>query len=199
MVATDTMVGIIGALALVAVMVGVFVYEYNNEPTADGGAAMTDGENRTAFEEAFGGLNATDDLDEDGAANYLDDDIDGDGQNNTADEMTMYERPVDGSVGAQATSISFPLEVGTGAANLEVTITVAGDNGLPADATLTVTNGDGETVGEESGNGEITVSSSELTPGSYTITVARQASAGGPLPVGTPFSFSGTASVHYEV
>lgn len=34
MVATDTVVGIVGAVVLVAVMVGVFVYEYNNTAPA---------------------------------------------------------------------------------------------------------------------------------------------------------------------
>jgi hypothetical protein len=42
MAATDTIIGIVGAVVLVAVMVGVFVYEYNNVPDDNGGDPGTE-------------------------------------------------------------------------------------------------------------------------------------------------------------
>lgn len=52
MVATDTIVGIVGAVVLVAVMGGVFAYEYNNVPD-DGGEEMPPIDH--LMEEASGG------------------------------------------------------------------------------------------------------------------------------------------------
>src|SRR5688572_25141152 len=95
MVATDTVVGIVGAVLLVAVMAGVFVYEYNNpieEASGDAGA-------RAHFEEDYAGLSATDDLDGDGAPNYLDEDLDDDGVANEEDDMVAVAVPVAGSIG----------------------------------------------------------------------------------------------------
>jgi hypothetical protein len=80
-VASDTVVGIVGAVVLAGIMVGVFVYEYNNAATADGGG--DGGDDRAsriqAFQAAYGHLNATEDLDGDGKANFEDDDMDGQG------------------------------------------------------------------------------------------------------------------------
>src|SRR5688572_20840856 len=96
MVATDTVVGIVGAVLLVAVMAGVFAYEYNN-PVED---VPDDSSQRSHFEEDYVGLSAGDDLDGDGTANYLDDDIDGDGSPNDGDDMLNVLVPVSGSIGS---------------------------------------------------------------------------------------------------
>lgn len=52
MTATDTIVGIVGAVLLVGVMTGVFVYEYNQ---VDGDAATPDDDGPEPFEETFSG------------------------------------------------------------------------------------------------------------------------------------------------
>ncbi|MES2155081.1 MAG: hypothetical protein V4510_08100 [bacterium] len=76
MVATDTVVGVAGAVVLALVMVGVFVYEYNNAPAAAPGGGTSETAKLAAFNAAYRTLNATDDLDGDGIANYLDADMD---------------------------------------------------------------------------------------------------------------------------
>src|SRR5688572_28436495 len=83
MVATDTVVGIVGAVLLVAVMAGVFAYEYNNPVAAEDPGS--EGGMRAAFASAYPGMSADDDVDEDGQANNADDDLDGDGTPNAAD------------------------------------------------------------------------------------------------------------------
>lgn len=83
MVATDTVVGIAGATVLALVMVGVFVYEYNNPPLANGNGGNGGGVDNTAsiarFTAAHAALNATGDMDHDGISNHLDRDMDGNG------------------------------------------------------------------------------------------------------------------------
>ncbi len=80
MVATDTIVGVAGAVLLAAVMVGVFVYEYNNAP-ADGpiGGNPTPDDKIAAFNAAYPDLDAQQDLDGDGLANFDDPDLDSTG------------------------------------------------------------------------------------------------------------------------
>jgi hypothetical protein len=77
MVATDTVVGVTGAVLLAAVMVGVFVYEYNNTPAGTGGGSPD--AKIAAFASAYPTLNATDDMDGDGNPNFNDTDMDGHG------------------------------------------------------------------------------------------------------------------------
>lgn len=95
MVATDTVVGIVGAVLLVAVMAGVFAYEYNNPATPD---ATSDAGMRSAFASHYTGLNATEDLDGDGQANYMDADLDGDGVANGNDTEVGVSIKVTGSI-----------------------------------------------------------------------------------------------------
>ncbi len=84
---SDTVIGIVGAVVLVAVMIGVFAYEYNNaEETPDDGPDPNSPEAReAAFNATFTALDPRGDIDGDGTLNYLDDDIDDDGLNNTVD------------------------------------------------------------------------------------------------------------------
>jgi hypothetical protein len=96
MVATDTIVGIVGAVVLVGVMAGVFFYEYN-QASADGNGDGTD--TRLAdFKAAYPALNATEDLDRDDVVNYLDDDIDGDGIANGEDDAMMVNGTIEGTL-----------------------------------------------------------------------------------------------------
>lgn len=101
---SDTVIGIVGAVVLVAVMVGVFAYEYNNAPDTDiddGPDLSTDAGKMAFFNDTYAGLDAREDLDGDGTANYLDEDIDGDGTLNAADNTTcVCDQTFTGSVGA---------------------------------------------------------------------------------------------------
>src|ERR1041385_3207350 len=106
MVATDTVVGIVGAVLLVAVMAGVFAYEYNNPATAD---ASTDAGQKSTFthDARFAALNATDDIDGDGTPNYKDADLDGDGVSNANDTevgVTIKVRSEERRVGKECRS-----------------------------------------------------------------------------------------------
>jgi hypothetical protein len=76
MAATDTVVGIVGAVLLAGIMVSVFVYEYNNAPdnVVDREQALID-----AFRAAHPLLDPLEDIDGDGIPNYEDPDMDGNG------------------------------------------------------------------------------------------------------------------------
>lgn len=79
MVATDTIVGIVGAVVLVGVMAGVFIYEYNqpDDPTP-----IDEGPDEpTGFAADYPTLAAAEDMDGDGVPNEEDPDMDGDGDN----------------------------------------------------------------------------------------------------------------------
>lgn len=105
---SDTVIGIVGAVVLVAVMVGVFAYEYNNTPDDGGdgnGEDMTDAERMAAFNATYPSLSASDDIDGDGAANWEDDDIDGDGLNNTADDTVEVVLDLSGTAGAHTNAM----------------------------------------------------------------------------------------------
>jgi hypothetical protein len=120
MVATDTVVGIVGAVLLVAVMAGVFVYEYNNpaEPedtTPEGRMA--------AFEEHYEGLSATDDIDGDGIANYEDPDLDEDGVDNDNDTAVAVTMESTQAIGQATTRIGF--YVGNGSVHVTSTVSIS--------------------------------------------------------------------------
>jgi hypothetical protein len=200
MVATDTAVGIIGAVLLVAVMGGVFAYEYNN-PVEEG---SDDEGDRAHFEEDYSGLSAGDDLDGDGLPNYQDDDLDGDGELNAVDGMLSIVVPVSGSIG-QSTPLTpsapFTVDftVGNGTEHVAGTITYtrtgAAALGVPTFASRIV-DSSGETIATAtsttSGN-TVTMTydvAEPLLPGEYTVEVTQP----GP---GTGGSFSGNLEVHY--
>ncbi|HUR25433.1 MAG TPA: hypothetical protein VM327_05405 [Candidatus Thermoplasmatota archaeon] len=121
MVATDTIVGIVGAVLLVAVMAGVFVYEYNNPAEAQD---MSPSGQMAHFEEDYAGMSAGDDIDGDGQANYVDDDIDGDGTSNENDTDTAYHAEMSGAVGPSAT-LSLEFYVGNGSVHVIATVDTA--------------------------------------------------------------------------
>ena len=127
MVATDTVVGIVGAALLVAVMAGVFAYEYNN-PAATEDPDSEDGM-RSAFAAAHPGLSADDDLDGDGEANYADDDLDGDGTPNAADADVSVHAERTGTIGPaggpQNPTHQMPFAVGNGSVHVVATVTVS--------------------------------------------------------------------------
>jgi hypothetical protein len=200
MVATDTVVGIVGAVLLVAVMAGVFAYEYNNPAEEVSG----DASQRAHFEEDFVGLSANDDLDGDGTANYLDDDVDGDGTLNEEDEMLAVTVPVSGSIGANSPvapsqPVTTGFSVGNGTEHVAGTITYtrtgAAALGLPTFAARIV-DSSGDTVASAtsttSGN-TVTMTfdvEEPLMAGDYEVEVSQST----PGPGG---SFSGSLEIHY--
>lgn len=121
MVATDTVVGIVGAVLLVAVMAGVFVYEYNNpaEP-----ADLSPEGRMAAFEEHYPGLSANDDIDDDGIANYEDDDLDGDGASNENDTAVATTTHMSNAAAGTATT-TMPFYVGNGSVHVTATVVTA--------------------------------------------------------------------------
>jgi hypothetical protein len=124
MVATDTVVGIVGAVVLAAVMVGVFVYEYNNAPTELPGG-NGDGDGRlAAFRTHYPLLNASSDLDGDGQPNLDDPDLDGDGVGNGNDTTVAVVVPFSGTMAPGAAPVTQPHEfaVHPGMAGLEVVL-----------------------------------------------------------------------------
>lgn len=201
MVATDTVVGIIGAVVLVAVMAGVFVYEYNN--TDAEGSSMHAQEH---FEEDFAGLAATQDMDGDGTPNYQDEDIDGDGTPNADDTELTQTVTVSGSVPAPSpTGAGSPYTQGfsvqNGSVHFQGSLTYARTGGVTPNMQATLTGPDGFSVTATSTStqtsGTLTFDVAEgLAPGDYTLSI-RQTGANGLVPVGQAASVTGTLEVHY--
>lgn len=201
MVATDTVVGIVGAVVLVAVMAGVFVYEYNNAPE-DGVESLA--ERQAHFEEDYLGMVATEDIDADGVANFEDDDLDGDGTNNTADQDVSVESSMTGAIGPAAgpvsNTVSLEFVVGTGAVHVTSTIQLSTAAPLYAgNFVIVLLDPDGTVVdtasSQPTGSASLTVESSENTemkPGTWTVTVSNnQAGLGGNAGI--------AAAVHYPM
>ena len=204
MVATDTVVGIVGAVLLVAVMAGVFAYEYNNPATAD---TMSDAGQKNAFASHYAGLNATDDIDGDGIPNYKDTDIDGDGVANANDTSVGVAIKVSGAVPMTASPMSTQLAAqaftaGTGVEHILafVNYTVPTPSPLPAAYSLqaSLVDGSGQTVK----NGIATTSGSsvsikidsegaDLVAGKYELRISMS----GANPQAG--SYSGVILVHY--
>ena len=198
MVATDTVVGIVGAVLLVAVMAGVFVYEYNN-PAEDSG----EDHEVAHFEQDYPGITATDDLDGDGQANYLDDDVDGDGTPNDQDMDAGVAVPVSGNLGQRTTAqapftLAFTVANGTEHLMGSITYTRTGTAalGLPTFAAR-ILDASGSAVANAasttSGNTvtmAFDVDGGDLPAGEYTLEVSQP----NPGPGG---SFSGELDVHY--
>ncbi len=204
MVATDTVVGIVGAVVLVAVMAGVFVYEYNNE---DAGASEL--QEQEHFEEDFLGLDASQDMDGDGVPNYQDDDIDGDGIANASDDSLSTVFAVSGSVGqatptSQGTPYTQSFAVQNGSEHLQGSVSYQRTSGTVASPSLqaTITGPDGfsaQATSTTSGN-TVTMTfdvSEEMPAGEYTLTISNVALAG-PLSVSPgATSVTGNLELHY--
>lgn len=206
---SDTIIGIVGAVVLVGVMVGVFAYEFNNDP--DTGATPEEEQQRqmAAFTDAYPDYAAEEDIDGDGVPNYMDDDIDGDGTSNQNDTATETTMEISGSAAAGPTGNTdsvHSFEVASGATGYHAEITYS-TLGTPADNTLQtleidVTGPDGFTGSAGSctgGGGSFTCTSSwqDLMPaGTYTLTVSHNGVAG-QVPMGQSLSFTGEVVVHY--
>lgn len=203
MVATDTVVGIVGAVVLVAVMAGVFVYEYNN---TEGGATSIQ-EQQEHFEEDYDGIAATQDIDGDGIQNFNDTDLDGDGINNTEDKQITQSVPVNANVaapsptGASPYTQSFTVSNGTEHFQGTLTYTRAAGGVVPnVQATLSGPSGFSTVTASSANSGTtytLTFDIAEPLPaGQYTLTLTQQP-AGGVLPVGQAATVTGTLEVHY--
>lgn len=194
MVASDMVVGIVGSVLLVGVMVGVFVYEYNNVP-----AQATD-----PFATSYPSLDGAQDIDHDGIRNSADPDLDNDGKLNAVDPDIAVAVPVsivtpntpapNAEVGSQAGIL-----VGTGAEHVRGTLsyTSALPAPVPATPTLTVVLVDGagkETPLASSQSGTtvtFTADFPDLASGNYTLKVREPTT-------GPSVTLSGTLEIHYK-
>lgn len=196
---SDTVVGIVGAVVLVAVMVGVFAYEYNNVDDAGG-----DGDDTMAsFNETYPMLAASGDLDGDGTPNHLDDDLDGDGLDNGNDTEIKFTHDITGSVGAAnpvtgRPSQSFTFDAETGVMHVQLALTggtaTNGNVVLALQVQLTTPAGDTFTAPAQADGNSVSYTlslDSDVGAGTYTVTVtAPQASP-------QAISFSGSLDFHY--
>lgn len=199
MVAADTIVGIVGAVVLVAVMAGVFVYEYNN-PATD--ATPGGGDGNATFATAYPGLDAKGDIDGDGIANAMDSDIDGDGTNNTADHDTAVVYGADTfTLGPQVGTVVVPavelkdMKAENGTLHIEGTVTAT--SAQPCNLLVELRGPDGKAVAQGSitptGSKMVTVQTTMGDPvdaGSYTVHVGQNTAGAG-------CTVSITGTVHY--
>jgi hypothetical protein len=199
MVATDTVVGIVGAVLLVAVMAGVFVYEYNNPAEAED---LSDSGQQEHFEEDYAGLSANDDIDGDGKANYMDEDIDGDGTENGNDTTVSTTFTGSGAIGPSggpvSTSFFTEFTVGNGSVHIEATVTLS--TPIPVysgNFIVQLVDPDGTVVDDQAssptGSASLTVETgddTEMKAGTWTVRVMNnQAGPGG--------NADATIQVHY--
>lgn len=120
---SDTLIGIIGSVLLVGIIIGVFVYEYNNveEQSAEEMALEAFARSDYSHMEARG------DIDGDGTPNFQDTDMDGDGVHDTVDAEIAVTFNLTNDFGpALAGEIgSHQAEAFQGASAIDVQITVA--------------------------------------------------------------------------
>jgi hypothetical protein len=196
MVATDTVVGIVGAVLLVAVMAGVFVYEYNNPAEAED---LSPSGQMASFEEHYEGMSAGDDIDQDGTPNYMDTDLDGDGTENGNDtDVTTTSSMSNGAAGMATTTM--PFYVGNGSVHVTATVTTsfAVPNPLvTGNFIIELVRPDNSVADNQAsspgGSGTFTVETQEgdeIMPGEWKVVVR-------PNQVGVPASAQITSEVHY--
>lgn len=207
MVASDTVVGIVGSVLLVAVMVGVFVYEYNNPVTAEGPGSGG------SFRADYPHLAATEDIDADGLANAGDSDLDGDGITNPKDPTIGVTVRISGSTPAPSgpdlpglpttparVVATQPFTVGQGFRHLNGTVTYTSSTPSPAPASPGLSVAIVDAGGAEKARAASSTSGAsftftfdvqDLATGNYSLQVTQTA----PGPA-TPFS--GSIQVHYE-
>lgn len=202
MVATDTVVGIVGAVLLVAVMAGVFVYEYNNpaEPADTSDAGL-----QASFEEKYQGMSALDDIDQDGFPNYNDTDVDGDGTDNANDTKMGTSRSMSGAVGPQVggtvvPSLQLALYAGNGTVHIMATVTTSAQASNPlfsGNFVVQLLRPDGSVADDAAtspgGSNTLTVEvqeGDEIPTGNWTVRVTQNT-------VGTGGSAQITGEVHY--
>jgi hypothetical protein len=210
MVATDTVVGIVGAVLLVAVMAGVFAYEYNN-PVEDDTAG--DGGLRSQFASSHPGLSPDDDIDGDGKPNYEDEDLDGDGTPNASDADVAVHSEMSGALGPAAgpvnPSLSLGLVVGNGTTHVIATVTASAQVPNPAFAgnfIVQLIRPDGSVADDQAsapgGSGTFTVQTQEgdeLPAGAWTVRVTQnQAGTGGSVRIEADVHYPSPAAEHHE-
>ncbi len=207
MVATDTLVGIVGAAVLFAVMAGVFVYEYNNTPEVNGGGNGNNGGN-LSFAEQYPFLDPVQDIDGDGTPNGVDDDVDGDGVSNASDNETVVgpKSIGSGSLGPQvgdvvAPSVSLQFMVGNGSSHVTATITVssaASQGPVTGNFQVMLVDPSGATVATANSAAPFTQTSftleskmdSDPEPGTWTVRISQNSA-------GSGGNVAGTATIHY--
>lgn len=203
MVATDTVVGIVGAVLLVAVMAGVFAYEYNTPAAPD---TSTDAGQKAAFahDAKFAALNATEDIDGDGTPNYKDADVDGDGISNANDTEIGTSFKVSGSIpnGAAPNSMdagSTPFTAGTGVIHVLAFVNYTASP-LPVQQfslQVSLLDGGGKSVANgvattSGGKTTVKIDTTDVMPGAYQLSVRMNgANAQGG-------SYDGVIQVHYD-
>ncbi len=178
---SDTIIGIVGAMVLVTVMVGVFAYEYSNAPEPLSPAIDPDSSEgkMLAFAAAYPSLNASDDLDGDSLANYEDDDIDGDGISNADDDDVLVHTTFSGNVATRTpannpvdASNKFVINSGFKGGMVKVTWTFTSTpTGAPPDELTVSITGPGDIVCDNSANGEAICDLAPAVAGEYTIEV----------------------------
>lgn len=189
--ASDTVIGIVGALALVAVMIGVFVYEYNNtddgDPDGDGGTG------------AFAGLDADGDIDGDGTRNADDDDADGDGIPDSEDDAAVATHTASGTLGprlepVQTVSGSLTVRVETGVTMVHVVVDLSPTSPDPTGTTsgfqVSLELEDGTVLETATGSTTVELHSTEIVPGDVSVVVR-------PVQGGLGGGWSATMEVSY--
>lgn len=110
MSSTDTVVGVVGAVVLAGIMIGVFVYESNNVSAGPDAVATFDSRYAAVGITPFG------DLDGDGTSNLNDTDMDGDGLDNDVDVHIAVTYTFTGSLaqttGSASADFQFVTEIG---------------------------------------------------------------------------------------
>lgn len=183
MASTDTIVGIVGAVLLAAVMVGVFAYEYSNAPAAQptGDAALIQ-----HFHEDFPALNATGDINQDHVPNYKDPAF-----NATGEVLATFRFP--GSMpqpmppATAAPPVEFQLHVEEG--NVGTALTLTYNTSTPAplpgaptlDLAITGSGGSSDITASSPQRAQaagsmavtVTVTVRTLPPGQYTLRVSQ--------------------------
>ena len=127
MAATDTVVGIVGAVLLAGIMVAVFVYEYNNPPSPGGppDPTLSDEERVAQWSKDYPGLAAKEDLDNDGRLNYNDTDMDENGVADVEQEGDLLRVfPVGETLaaGTQGYTKPWPVPVLSGARRIDASL-----------------------------------------------------------------------------
>lgn len=204
---SDTVIGIVGAVVLVAVMVGVFAYEYNNVDEALS-PEEEQAQREADFLAAFAELDPNGDLDGDGVPNVNETDLDNDGINNTEDDDFEFSQVHDASgaiaAGPPATgySMTFDTEDGVGHVMLELSHDAILEQAGQQQPSLSVTLTDptGLSLPVTITYGPQTVysvdHSLDVAPGTYTLSV-QPLSVGGVLSVFPDTTVTGDVEFHY--
>jgi hypothetical protein len=180
MAGTDTIVGIVGAVLLAAVMVGVFAYEYNNAPASApaGDAALIQ-----HFHQDFPTLNATGDIDQNGIPNYKDPAFETPGEILATFRFTgTMPQPTPPATSVPPAEFRLHVEEGNVATILTLTYNATTPAPLPGLPTLDLTIAGSSDItasspvrAQASGSTAVgvTITTQTLQPGEYTLRVSQ--------------------------